>query len=81
MKFRRFIGFAILLSLAIVIVWLSASTLHSTAFPGDAFEHNHDSQFQEWISPDGVHYWYYTEPHLGMLAPRYDAEGNLVVSE
>lgn len=33
----------------------------------------------EWISPDGVHYWF----HEGMygesfLAPRYDKNGNLV---
>lgn len=34
----------------------------------------------EWTSPDGVHYWILDGgSHLG-LAPRYDSNGDLVIS-
>lgn len=32
---------------------------------------------EEWISPDGVHYWFGVYP--GCLAPRYDHDGNLII--
>lgn len=34
----------------------------------------------EWISPDGVHYWMYLGNGIG-IAPRYDSEGNLVIDK
>lgn len=43
--------------------------------------HEDDVQITEWISPDGVHYWYQRGGYHAMLAPRYDAEGNLVIEE
>lgn len=33
----------------------------------------------EWISPDGVHYWKDYRGYKGYMAPRYDHEGNLVI--
>lgn len=44
-------------------------------------EHSDDITVAEWISPDGVHYWYRSGYYQAMLAPRYDAEGNLVIDE
>lgn len=43
--------------------------------------HDDDVIMTEWISPDGVHYWYQQAGYHAMLAPRYDAEGNLVIEE
>lgn len=40
-----------------------------------------DTDFYEWISPDGVHYWSYHTVQCGMLAPRYNSEGKLVISK
>lgn len=37
-----------------------------------------DIVMDEWISYDGVHYWYGTN---GYLAPRYDANGELVIDK
>lgn len=41
--------------------------------------HQDDVQMTEWISPDGVHYWYQQAGYHAMLAPRYDANGQLVI--
>ena len=41
--------------------------------------HSDDVAVTEWISPDGVHYWYQQSGYHAMLAPRYDSEGNLVI--
>ena len=42
-----------------------------------------NNETKEWISPDGVHYWYWSVYNNDggwsyVLAPRYDYEGNLV---
>ena len=34
---------------------------------------------KEWVSPDGVHYWMYSDDYCRGLTPRYDNEGNLVI--
>ena len=40
----------------------------------------HNSGYiDEWISPDGVHYWRDTTGNNGYMVPRYDHEGNLVI--
>lgn len=41
--------------------------------------HSEDVTITEWISPDGVHYWYQEAGYHAMLAPRYDSNGNLVI--
>lgn len=38
--------------------------------------YNH--RIQEWISPDGVHYWYAED---GYMAPRIDNEGYYVIEK
>lgn len=43
--------------------------------------HSDDVKMTEWISPDGVHYWYHEAGYTAMLAPRYDANGNLVIDK
>ena len=34
---------------------------------------------KEWVSPDGVHYWMYSDDYCRGLTPRYDNKGNLVI--
>ena len=34
---------------------------------------------KEWVSPDGVHYWIYSDDYCSGLTPRYDNKGNLVI--
>ena len=41
--------------------------------------HSDDITITEWVSPDGVHYWYQQSGYHSMLAPRYDVSGNLVI--
>ena len=41
--------------------------------------HSDDITMAEWVSPDGVHYWYQQSGYHAMLAPRYDVSGNLVI--
>lgn len=41
--------------------------------------HSDDVKVTEWVSPDGVHYWYQQAGYHAMLAPRYDSDGNLVI--
>lgn len=43
--------------------------------------HSDDVTVTEWISPDGVHYWFQREGNREMLAPRYDHDGNLVIDQ
>lgn len=50
----------------------------------DGGEYVHNSDYMdEWISPDGVHYWIKqtsgTTTARGFMAPRYDHDGNLVI--
>ena len=33
----------------------------------------------EWVSPDGVHYWIYHKGNGLGLAPRYDKNGELII--
>ena len=40
-----------------------------------------DEKVVEWISPDGVHYWFYKSHYKMALAPRYDRNGELVIDE
>ena len=34
---------------------------------------------KEWVSPDGVHYWLYSDDYCSGLTPRYDNKGDLVI--
>lgn len=43
--------------------------------------HSDDVTITEWVSPDGVHYWYQQAGYHAMLAPRYDKNGNLVIDK
>lgn len=38
-------------------------------------------KFNEWVSPDGVHYWISIKGKISMMAPRYDKNGNLVIDK
>lgn len=39
-------------------------------------------EFTEWVSPDGVHYWYNKEMNgYSWFAPRYDNNGKLVIDK
>ena len=38
-----------------------------------------EPMLKEWVSPDGVHYWMYTDDYCRGLTPRYDNKGNLVI--
>lgn len=40
-----------------------------------------ESPLYEWISPDGVHYWIINSYYEYGIAPRYDSNGNLIISE
>ena len=38
-----------------------------------------EPMLKEWVSPDGVHYWMYSDDYCSGLTPRYDNKGNLVI--
>ena len=40
---------------------------------------HHGEKADEWVSPDGVHYWIFSEGYGGFMAPRYDEDGILVI--
>lgn len=41
-----------------------------------------EQTFSEWVSPDGVHYWYKTGSYgESWLAPRIDNDGNFVIDK
>lgn len=65
----------LLVLILIVILTFSWQNKYNTE------EHSDDITMTEWISPDGVHYWLQKTTYQAMLAPRYDAEGNLVIDE
>lgn len=43
--------------------------------------HSDDIKVTEWVSPDGVHYWYHDFGYGIVLTPRYDANGNLIIDK
>lgn len=45
----------------------------------DEFGTYNDFAAKEWVSPDGVHYWYITAGSAFGITPRYDNSGNLVI--
>lgn len=69
----------ILIIMSIVVVILSIMILTRKENDYNSVSHNEDVQMTEWVSPDGVHYWYQQKGYHAVLAPRYDAEGNLVI--
>lgn len=61
-----------------IVLIAIAAILISIFTTGCSFKH--ESSFDEWISPDGVHYWY--ETNVGgysFLAPKYNHDGELVI--
>lgn len=38
----------------------------------------HSEPLQEWISPDGVHYWFFEGVYTFAIVPRYDSSGNII---
>ena len=74
--------FAFTFVLVVVIAVLMAFLLTGC---GDQSPENStvNEETKEWISPDGVHYWYWSVYNNDggwsyVLAPRFDYEGNLV---
>lgn len=63
----------------IIAVILCCVLLFSCSANYNSKEHSDDVMVTEWISPDGVHYWYQQQGYHAMLAPRYDSNGNLVI--
>lgn len=62
----------------IICVCLLLFVLNSSQNPDNAVVHN-KVLINEWISPDGVHYWYRNTAYGGVMAPRYDNNGELVI--
>lgn len=72
--------------LKIAIIWIIIAAIVFGLIVGltkthNSETHSDDIKITEWISPDGVHYWYRQDGYRAMLAPRYTASGNLVVDE
>lgn len=70
------LGFVIISAFFLMIVLAIALVI---AGENKTKVHSDDVSVTEWISPDGVHYWYQREGYHAMLAPRYDKNGNLVI--
>lgn len=71
--------FSVIIGIIIIVGVLIIVAIANAAY--NAKEHSDDVAVTEWISPDGVHYWYQQSGYHAMLAPRYDAEGKLVIDE
>lgn len=83
MKDETFDGtiFVFLLILIAVIILLVTSGIKYIKSE-NATVHSDDVEVTEWISPDGVHYWYKSAGYGSMmLAPRYDNDGELVIDK
>lgn len=68
--------FIVLLVLAVLIFSIVTGTKNY-----NSKLHSDDIQLAEWVSPDGVHYWFYRAGYQAMMAPRYDSDGNLVIDK
>lgn len=62
--FEKILGVAFIIVIALLLLVSCNSELRDTSISMD-----------EWVSPDGVHYWYNSRA----MAPRYDANGVLVI--
>ena len=70
------IFFMVLLILAVLTFSIVAATKNYN------FEiHSDDIHPTEWVSPDGVHYWFYFTGYQAMMAPRYNSDGNLIIDK
>lgn len=67
-----------LLALMLLAIALTASACGSgdNSFTDASYTSPNGYIIQEWISPDGVHYW---QCGTCGIAPRYDADGQLVI--
>lgn len=66
----------------IVIISIVLFAISLTACGKDTYTRRNDTKFDEWISPDGVHYWYRDGLNgYSYFAVRYDHDGNLVIDE
>ena len=60
----------------IAVIALASTLLFGLAGCAGRDSTYNSGYMDEWISPDGVHYW---RDNAGYMAPRYDHEGNLVI--
>lgn len=63
----------------VAVILVVLFELYKTDKEYNSTPHNQDVNVTEWVSPDGVHYWYQQSGYHAMLAPRYDSNGNLVI--
>lgn len=63
----------------IILMFMLVLLTISLCACGNTQKH-YDNMMNEWVSPDGVHYWAYKgEGNHDFLAPRYDNDGKLVI--
>lgn len=67
MKKKIFIGIIAVALATSLTGCMGGETIHNSGY------------MNEWISPDGVHYWKESSSYMGYMAPRYGHEGNLVI--
>lgn len=58
--------------MAITLLMVLSSCGNKTGIPGL-------EDVEEWVSPDGVHYWMRNGTYALTITPRYDNDGNLVI--
>lgn len=64
----------VLIAVAVILISIFATGCGKSVYTSD------ERDFAEWVSPDGVHYWYRTGGYgMSFLAPRYNHDGELVI--
>lgn len=73
-----FSGLGVFIFVLLVVGLITWVIIHGTE-SGKTYEKT-DIPMNEWVSPDGVHYWYHDGAYgESFLAPRYDKMGKLVI--
>lgn len=70
------------IGILVIIVFIAGLGIKGLTRVANSANRVAQEEFTEWVSPDGVHYWYGKEINgYSWFAPRYDNNGNLVIDK
>lgn len=77
---KKTIKAIVAISISFMLIGCGNDQMSAPSTDGVANLHIESTGTFEWVSPDGVHYWVYHGGYTYGIAPRYDCNGDLVIS-
>lgn len=67
------------LLLVVMLIIMLLTMCSCSEDPNGINVYSTNGKMSEWISPDGVHYWFYKSNKAIGIAPRFDRDGHIII--